>query len=101
VSFNPCKTCPFLETSKNYGAPDWIEDVVRLIETKKTDCHTCHCTDSNADGYLGGKTRMCDGIKMLKINNDSAARIHEKAFRNWQSFFRAHISALKFEGIVR
>lgn len=93
---NPCKTCPFLKDSKNYGSVDWLEDVFHLLQRENTS-HTCHSTDPIADGYIGGNKRMCDGIKMLKINQDSNLHLHKKAFRNYKEFFNAQLFAIQTE----
>lgn len=97
---NPCKTCPFLENTKNFGAPDWLMDVGNLVEDKSIS-HSCHCTDHNADGYIGGHTRQCDGIKMVRANSESGFKVYPEAFRNWTQFFVRHARALKFEGLIK
>lgn len=64
----PCKTCPFLEGTENYGAPDWLEDVFNGIRRGVLD-HTCHCADPKADGCVGAKRPMCCGIVGLMLNS--------------------------------
>ena len=96
---NPCKTCPFIASSKNYGAPDWVADVCGLF-AKGSTSHSCHCTDQNADGYIGGKVRQCDGIKMLKANHEAGFKMYPKAYRNYGEFLSAQMAALKVEGIL-
>lgn len=100
TKMNPCKTCPFLKSSKNYGSPEWLRDVLYLYQNKKT-AHSCHVTDKNADGFVGGRRRDCDGIKMLKINDETGVHIHRSAFRNYKEFFNKQLQVWKLEGLIK
>ena len=70
----PCRTCPFLENSENYGNSDWFIDVCEQLE-KEQLTHSCHRTDPRADGYVNhkdGKDSICWGaVGMLKAEKNS------------------------------
>lgn len=63
----PCSTCPFREGTTNYGAIDWLQDVMIGIKSGQMT-HTCHKTDPAADGYVrGDQVQHCSGyLGMLK-----------------------------------
>lgn len=83
-----------MKTSKNFGAIDWLMDVFFLLKNGSTS-HSCHVTDKNADGYVGGKKRECDGIKMMKLNQDTGVYLHKNAYPNFKSFFQDHVRAIQ------
>lgn len=91
---NPCKTCPFLKESKNYGSVDWLRDVFNLLKEGNLN-HSCHTTDPIADGYVGGEKRFCDGIKMLKINDETKLHLHKRAFKNYREFYETQLLAIQ------
>lgn len=64
----PCNDCPFMKSSPLAGAPDWLTDVMKFHYSNKYFEHTCHKTDSNADGYIGGKKRECRGHLQMIMN---------------------------------
>ena len=86
----PCKTCPFLIETKNFGRIDWIEEVFFLVRNGVVG-HSCHVTDEKADGYIGGKKRACDGLKMLKDNENLGMHLHKNVFKSFKSCLSAHL----------
>lgn len=95
-----CNTCPFIEGSQNTGSPDWLQDVLYLRMADKTG-HTCHKTDSNACGYIGGEKRQCNGILMVEANEKARVKIHPLAYRDFRSFFKSHLDKWRMEGILK
>lgn len=62
--------------------------------TNKYFQHTCHKTDPNADGYIGGKVRECRGHIQMMMNEwnktpgrggvyDKVPELIETYPRNW------------------
>lgn len=98
----PCNTCPFLKNSTNFGCREWLIDVAKLVLMKKTDSHTCHKTDPNADGYVKGNgKKMCDGIKMIAVNENLNVHIHKEVPKNFYSFFKEYAQKMKIIGEIK
>lgn len=58
----PCDSCPFRKDVPLIGAPDWVLDVAKGFAAKSLS-HSCHKSDPNADGFVGGKRKQhCIGI---------------------------------------
>lgn len=91
----PCNDCPFMKSSPLAGAPDWLQDVMMMHAKDEFFSHTCHKTDPNADGYVGGKKkRECKGHLMMIMNDfdktpgkdgtyDSIEELIETYLRHW------------------
>lgn len=95
-----CDDCPFVVGSKNTGSPDWLKDVFGLYLRKSTS-HSCHKTDPIADGYIRGKRKDCNGIKMIEINEKTKTHIHKNVYKNFLDFFETYIQKYKFEGLIK
>lgn len=64
-----CGDCPFMKSSPLVGSPDWLRDVLEFHTNNKYFEHTCHKTDPNADGYVGGKKKKeCKGHLLMMMN---------------------------------
>ncbi len=57
-----------MKSSPLAGSPDWLTDVLEFNLRNKYFEHTCHKTDPNADGYVGGKKRECKGHLTMIMN---------------------------------
>ncbi|MGE0525866.1 MAG: hypothetical protein AB7G93_09650 [Bdellovibrionales bacterium] len=65
----PCNECPFVKASPLDGSPDWLRDVFEFSRKDEYFYHTCHKTDPNADGFVGGKKkRECAGHLQMMFN---------------------------------
>jgi len=95
----PCNTCPFLTDSTNFGCREWVIDVARLYVHGKTEAHTCHKTDPNADGYVKGDgEKKCDGIKMIGINDKTGVHIHKSVPKSFMDFFERYAIKMRIMG---
>ena len=69
MNLKPCGDCPFVRATPLDGAPDWLEDVMRLGQANPYFEHSCHKTDPKADGFAGAKkTRECAGHLRMMLN---------------------------------
>lgn len=91
----PCNTCPFLRDTKNIGTREWLIDVFRILFHGSLR-HTCHKTDRNADGYVGGSSKMCVGIKLVSENDRTGTYSNKNVFKTWPDFFKHHSKGQKF-----
>ena len=90
IQFKACGTCPFRKNPKVIGSREYLKDVFSLIFHGRLN-HSCHRTDKDADGYVGGEKKQCLGI--LKVaDNDAGEKNHKDFFSNWLDFFQFHKS---------
>lgn len=95
-----CNDCPFMIETKSIGNVDWLKDVLHLA-IHNSNNHTCHKTDPNADGYIGGEKRICNGIKMLNANDQSGVHVYKPVYRGWKEFFDSYLLKFKIEGFIK
>lgn len=63
-----CDTCPFRKDVPLDGSPEWLMDVIKGLKRKNLQ-HTCHKSDPEADGYVGGPRKQhCVGFLGLMKN---------------------------------
>ena len=65
IQFKACGTCPFRKNPKVIGSREYLKDVFSLIFHGRLN-HSCHRTDKDADGYVGGEKKQCLGILRIK-----------------------------------
>lgn len=64
-----CSDCPFVKSSPLVGSHEWLEDIIKIGARDPYFKHSCHKTDPNADGYVGGKKkRECKGHMKMMFN---------------------------------
>jgi hypothetical protein len=101
-----CSDCPFMRSSPLVGATDWLEDVIKRNHMDQYFEHSCHKTDPNADGYIGGKKRECKGHLQIIMNKsdktpgkggvyNSINELAETYFKHWLSFASPNPTALE------
>lgn len=90
-----CSTCPFRKKAKIIGARDYLIDVARMLLHKRVN-HSCHRTDPEADGYVGGEKKQCLGILKV-LDNEIGDKKHKDFFNNFMDFFKYHKSEGKID----
>ncbi len=77
------------------GAPDWLEDIIKLHKTNPYFTHSCHKTDPMADGFNGARKKIdCAGHTRIMMNDidetpgkggvyKSLEQLIERYLRHW------------------
>ena len=101
----PCKECPFVKATSLAGAPDWLEDVMKLGMTGKDFTHSCHITDPDADGFRGGKKRECTGhVHMIMNEHDKTpgrGGVYNSYRELTETYLRHWLGNAKYEKMKR
>ena len=96
----PCNDCPFYKKSPLVGSPDWLTDVFNGSLRRDGFKHTCHKTDPNADGYVGGKTRKCVGYLTMRMNEYDNTPGKGGVYRSIRELLAAYLKKWAEDGIL-
>lgn len=88
-----CSDCPFVRKNPLNGSPEWLRDVLTLSEKNPYFTHTCHKTDPNADGFVGGsKVVECKGHLQIIFNEMDSTPSKGGVYNSIKEMGRAYLA---------